>query len=96
MFSKLPQLIHVHWQCFVFILLLQQYQEVRSRTLKMKEQFEEQLASAVEVKLFFDSCTGYVREMGFSCQHSPLHALRAYAWLLSPDLKVVCFCFSGA
>jgi len=36
-------------QCCLLRLLLQQYQDVRSRTLKMKEQFQEQLASAAEV-----------------------------------------------
>ena len=33
----------------------EQYQEVRSRTLKMKEQYEEQLASAEEVNRNFYS-----------------------------------------
>lgn len=60
---------------FSIIILLQQYQEVRSRTLKMKEQFEEQLASAVEVKQLFVFCPGYMNEKGFSCKHSPLYAL---------------------
>jgi len=60
---------------FSIIILLQQYQEVRSRTLKMKEQFEEQLASAVEVKQLFVFCSGYMNEKGFSCKHSPLYAL---------------------
>ena len=32
-----------------FAIWYQQYQDVRSRTLKMKEQYEEQLASAEEV-----------------------------------------------
>lgn len=30
-----------------------------------------------------------MREKGFSCKHNPLHALRAYAWLLVPDQNVV-------
>ena len=36
-------------------ILCRQYQEVRSKTLKMKEQYEEQLASAEEVNQNFSS-----------------------------------------